>query len=346
MLGPASGAASGPASTRLLADWSGDHPPLAGSPLPTEAEPESFVVRVDTGDRIHYLDWGGARAELPPLVLIHGVGQTGWAFASVCRRLASVTSVVAPDLRGHGLSDAPAGGYDLESLAADVLTVMAGKGWGAPAGGPASVVAGHGFGAMVAVTMAALQPASVSGVALLDGGWEEAAEATRATPAELLATMTDPPEVLSSMEAFLADREAFDPGSWDADQERAARSQVDARYAGHVVPVSRARTRKAVVDSMFGYQPREALTRVRAQLLLMVAEAATADDEAERERRLAISDAVRVRVAAGLSAPRVVRLTGSGHNLMRYRPIELSAELTRLLEVAVITSGDMRGGPP
>ena len=67
-----------------------------------------------------------------------------------------------PDLRGHGLSDSPRSGYDLESLAYDALTVLAANGYGAAVGGPAGAVAGHGLGAMVAATMAAAEGPSVA----------------------------------------------------------------------------------------------------------------------------------------------------------------------------------------
>ena len=104
-------------------------------------------------------------------------------------------------------------------------------------GGPAVVVAGHGLGAIVAVEMARLEPASVAGLVLVDGGWEEIGETTRLSAPELVAAMADPPEVMASMEAYLADRRDFDPASWDADQERAARAAVVERHAGHVSPV-------------------------------------------------------------------------------------------------------------
>ena len=97
-------------------------------------EPESLIVATDTGDRIHYLDWGvptSSNAVLPPLLLIHGLGATAWSWAPVARRLSGHTHVLATDLRGHGLSDSPRSGYDLESLAFDALTVLAANGYGA-----------------------------------------------------------------------------------------------------------------------------------------------------------------------------------------------------------------------
>ena len=148
---------------------------------------------MDTGDRLHYLDWGGPPAErepLPSLLLIHGLASTAWAWAPIARRVRSATRVLALDLRGHGLSESPRSGYDLESLAYDTLTVLSANGYGADLDGPPAVVAGHGLGAAVAVTMANLRPRSIAGLALVEGGFEDLAEATGMTAAR---TMTMAP---------------------------------------------------------------------------------------------------------------------------------------------------------
>jgi pimeloyl-ACP methyl ester carboxylesterase len=297
---------------------------------------------MDTGDRLHYLDWGRPTTDrelthhetLPPLLLIHGLQATAWAWAPICRRLRGHTHVLAVDLRGHGLSDSPRSGYDLESLAFDALTVLSANGYGADLDGPPAVVAGHGLGAMVAAAMALVRPRSIAGIALVEGGWEDLAEATGLSAADYQRTLGDPPEVLASMAAYLADRREFDPTSWDADQERAARAAVDEKHAGHVAPVVRAHALRGAVEAMFEYRPRDVLTRVDQPLLVAIAESGAADDETIRERRLALDDVARARTAAGLAAPDVRTFSGAGHNLMRYRPDELSSALLDLLQRA------------
>ncbi len=299
-------------------------------------EPESLVVTVDTGDRIHYLDWGAAlagRSALPPLVLLHGLSATGHGWTPVARRLAPLTRVVALDLRGHGLSDSPRTGYDLESLAFDALTVMVANGWGSDVGGPPAVVAGHGLGALVGVAMATLQPDSVAAVALIDAAWENLGEATGMSAAEYERSIGDPPEVLASMAAYLGDRREFDPDTWDTDQERAARAAVDEKHAGHVVPILRPQAMKAAVEAMFDYDP-GALAALPQPLLIAMAQSGTADDEVARERSSALDDVLRDRAAAGLPGPTVRHFPRAGHNLMRYRPVELSEALLELLERA------------
>jgi pimeloyl-ACP methyl ester carboxylesterase len=297
-------------------------------------EPESLVVSTDTGVGIHYLDWGTpvAARHLPPLLLIHGLASTAWDWAPVARRLSAHTHVLAMDLRGHGMSEAPRDGYDLESLAFDALTVLVANGWGTDADGPPAVVAGHGLGAIVAAEMARLQPQSISGVALVDFGWEEMAEATGQSPADFEKAIADPPEVLASMDAYLGDRREFDPPSWDADQERAARAAVDEKHAGHVALVARTHVLRGAIAAMFEYEPMETLANLPQPLLIAVAESGSADDESVRERRIALNDVLRARSAAGQPAADVRTFSGAGHNLMRYRPDELSDALLDLLD--------------
>jgi pimeloyl-ACP methyl ester carboxylesterase len=324
--------------TTALQDWAGQHEPLGdGPPADSDAKPESLVVPVDTGERIHFLDWGAPRSpesqHAPPLVFVHELSQTAWIWAPVARRLAATRRVVSVDLRGHGLSEVPRSGYDLESLATDVLTVAVANGWGAGPGGPPVVLAGHGpLGGAVVATAAQIEPASVGGVALIDGGWEPVADLTSMSASEYVAAVAEPPEILASMDAYLADRQGFDPGTWDADQERAARAQVDQKHAGHAAMVARPMVVKAAVEGLFRYRPDEILPSISAPLLLIAAISGSADDEDARDRALARDDVVAARRARG-NATRVVTLR-SGHNLMRYRPTELSAELDLLGSVA------------
>jgi pimeloyl-ACP methyl ester carboxylesterase len=306
-------------------------PETAPRPIAGGADPEPMVVRVASGERLAYLAWAGP-TDATPLMLLHGLSRTSWSWLPVARRLAGPHPLVAPDLRGHGASDAPREGYDLTSLALDMLTVASAQGWGAAVGGPAVVVAGHGLGALVAVEMARQDPASVTGLVLVDGGWEEIGETTRLSAPELLAAMADPPEILASMDAYLADRRDFDPATWDADQERAARAAVIERHAGHVSPVVRASVLRRLVDTLFAYEPIAALGALPIPVTILVAGAGTADDEERRERLLALEDVQRARSGAGLAPAHVVLVNGAGHELMRYRPDVVAAAIAATAE--------------
>jgi pimeloyl-ACP methyl ester carboxylesterase len=79
-----------------------------------------------------YVDAGGLRthvalagpADAPPVLLVHGWPQNWWTWRHVIPTLAERFRVIAPDLRGHGWSEAPASGYEKEQLASDMLAVL------------------------------------------------------------------------------------------------------------------------------------------------------------------------------------------------------------------------------
>ena len=289
-------------------------------------EPQGFLVEVDTVDRIHFLDWGeppaGAEADRSPLVvLVHGLAQSGLVWLPVARRLRGERRVVAPDLRGHGLSDSPTHGYDEATLAADLLAVID----GARDASGRTLVVGHGFGAIVAAWTAAALGDRCAGLVLVDGGWEDVRETSGLEPDEFLRLIEEPPEVLRSMGAYLADRASFDPGSWDADQERAARAAVVEVPAGKVVSSTRPHALAASVQAMFSYRPSQVLASVTAPIVALRA----ADDEAGSSG--AALAAVQARLAEARRPPiRTVHFPGSGHNLMRYRPAEVAEAILGL----------------
>jgi pimeloyl-ACP methyl ester carboxylesterase len=77
------------------------------------------TVRVGELD-VHVAEAGAGE----PLVLLHGWPQHWYAWRELVPRLAGSYRLVMPDLRGHGWTSAPAGGYDKEQLATDLLGLM------------------------------------------------------------------------------------------------------------------------------------------------------------------------------------------------------------------------------
>ncbi len=304
-----------------LEPWTPDAS-TAPAPDPT-LEPEGFIVVADDDVRLHFLDWGGpddGPGDGPGVLLLPGLLQPAWTWAPVARRLASVRRTVVADLRGQGLSDAPLEGYDLHSLAADAIAVAEGS--GALAGGRVTL-AGHGFGAIVATVAAAAMGERCSGLVLVDGGWERVEVTTDVDVDEFLRGLDEPPEVLRTMTAYLADRRDFDPATWDADQERAARDAVVETAAGHVVRAVRPHVVEAIVRSMFEWDPAREPAVVTAPITALVA--LGAGDAAVRLAEL--RGTALARVAAGGSPIRVTGFASTAHNLMRYRPAEVAATI-------------------
>ncbi len=62
--------------------------------------------------------------DAPPVLLVHGWPQNWWAWRRVIPALAERYRVIAPDLRGHGWTEAPERGYEKEQLAGDLLALL------------------------------------------------------------------------------------------------------------------------------------------------------------------------------------------------------------------------------
>jgi pimeloyl-ACP methyl ester carboxylesterase len=127
---------------------------------------EGFVT-VD-GLRLHYLEWSqrGGAAAAEPLLLLHGLASAAAIWELTAPGLAAERRVVALDQRGHGLSDKPDEGYDFATIVADDLAAADALGLG-----PRFAVAGHSWGANVALELAARHPERVTALLLVDGGF-------------------------------------------------------------------------------------------------------------------------------------------------------------------------------
>lgn len=95
------------------------------APLPVVPGVTHRDVVVD-GLRLHVAEAGVGRGpgEAPTLVLVHGWPQHWYEWRRVVPLLAPHYHLVMPDLRGHGWSEAPPGGYDKEQLATDLLGLL------------------------------------------------------------------------------------------------------------------------------------------------------------------------------------------------------------------------------
>jgi pimeloyl-ACP methyl ester carboxylesterase len=102
------------------------------------------------GIRLHVAECDGGGALV---VLLHGFPEFWWSWRHQLTALAEHGHrVVAVDLRGYGDSDKPPRGYDLWTLAGDAAGLIRAL------GERRAHVVGHGWGGLVAWTVAALHP--------------------------------------------------------------------------------------------------------------------------------------------------------------------------------------------
>ncbi len=125
------------------------------------------------GIRLRYETWGVGSI---PVVFIHGLGSSAEDWFMQFGAFGRHFRCIAVDLRGHGLSDKPAGNYSVQVFASDVAMLLAATG-----AGPAHIV-GLSLGGMVAQQLGIAHPHVVRSLALLNtlpGVWPPAPEILR-----------------------------------------------------------------------------------------------------------------------------------------------------------------------
>jgi len=104
----------------------------------------------------------GGFDERTPLICLHDVGATSLSFAGLIAEMATDRSIYAIDLPGHGETDALRHGVELTDYAAAIGDLVSGLRL------REIDVLGQGFGAAVAVELAALKDAVVQSLVLID----------------------------------------------------------------------------------------------------------------------------------------------------------------------------------
>lgn len=177
----------------------------------------SFDLPV-AGGPLHVGQWGDGKNVV---VAAHGITGNHRSWQAVARALGPDVSLVAPDLRGRGLSSKLPGPFGMRAHADDLVAVLDHLGL------EKAVLAGHSMGAYVATVAATTDASRWSSVILIDGG--AALPLPRGVdPAAMLAGVLGP--ALARLEMTFADRAAYhdfwrahpaltEPGAWTEDTE-------------------------------------------------------------------------------------------------------------------------------
>lgn len=137
-----------------------------------------FVTLPNQKINLHVMDWGKTEPEV--IVFLHGLASSCHMFDLLVTELDTSYRMIAPDQRGHGLSDKPSSGYDFETIAADLDDLLLAL----TLSSTTIHLIGHSWGAYISLYYAATRPDRLKTLTLLDGGirrigdafstWEEA----------------------------------------------------------------------------------------------------------------------------------------------------------------------------
>lgn len=132
------------------------------------------------GLRMQVLEAGPADG--PLVLLLHGFPELSESWRGVLPRLAEAGfRAVAPDLRGYGGTDRPEGGYDLDTLAGDVVQLARHLQPDRPV-----YLVGHGWGGLIAYHVAAMYPEVVERLAVVNAPHPERMVRELWNPAQLV----------------------------------------------------------------------------------------------------------------------------------------------------------------
>jgi lipase len=181
-------------------------------------EPYSTFDVPVAGGSLHVGRWGAGDQVV---LAAHGITGNHRSWQGVARALGPEVSLVAPDLRGRGLSAKLAAPFGMRAHADDLVAVLDHLGL------ERAVLTGHSMGAYVATTAATRHAPRWSSVVLVDGG--VALPLPRGVdPDDMLAGVLGP--ALARLEMTFESRAAYhelwrdhpalrDPGAWTDDTE-------------------------------------------------------------------------------------------------------------------------------
>lgn len=113
---------------------------------------------------LHVREWSTPNTR-PSVLLVHGLASNARLWDGAADSLVALGyHVVAVDQRGHGQSDKPDEGYDMQTVATDLASLIASLQLDRP------VVAGQSWGGNVVIQLADQHPELIRGVCAVDGG--------------------------------------------------------------------------------------------------------------------------------------------------------------------------------
>jgi pimeloyl-ACP methyl ester carboxylesterase len=143
-----------------------------------ELTPTSRFITLRDGVQLRILEWSRPE-DSPgvPILLVHGLASNARLWDGPARRLAELGhAVVAVDLRGHGLSDKPDDGYEINLVAdniAEVITALHPH----QSAAQKPLVIGQSWGGNLVVELAHRHPELIRGIVAVDGGTIELSKA-------------------------------------------------------------------------------------------------------------------------------------------------------------------------
>ncbi len=302
----------------------------AGDVMPPKSE---FVA--SERNHMHYLEWEPTTQtqrfpaqdndELP-LVMLHSLGTTADTWRLVAAHLGQRHPVIAFDLRGHGQSDKPDDGYDLRTVAEDVVQGMAAIGLGQVA------LVGHGWGAKVALMLAVLHPALVSHLVLVDCPFVEPRHWPGMTR-ERFVRDAAPQEMFTSRTTFLEAMQQEMADFWSPEVENIVLATVQEQPDGTLKALLKLENQRLIRTALWEDRALAYYGKITCPVLLVPAAAqpqlgGQPPEKLERQEEFAIAKGyMAAQVARMIHHCSVLWMPNTAHDIQLQRPRHLAAAI-------------------
>ena len=283
-----------------------------------------MTVTGDGGVRLSARVFGTAATGAPSLLLHHGLASSQHIWDQMLPRLTRRFRVVTFDARGHGESAKPNRGYGFDHVVADALAVARATGLGKP------IVAGHSWGAMVTLELAARSPRSIAGAVLVDGGISHLRDemdwpTTKVVLAPPHLTGMPLDEFRGLMRTFVAGSVEVTPGL-----EEQVLSVMRVRPDGTITPRLTRSNHFRILRAIWEQDPLDLWRHVRVRILAIVAR-----DQADVQRHAHTRHAVgRVRELTH-DRPATIEWMDGIHDLPLQHPEALARRIERFAATTV-----------
>jgi pimeloyl-ACP methyl ester carboxylesterase len=286
-------------------------------PRENEIEPRDERITVAEGLALRVLRWEPeVRTDIASFLLIHGLASNARLWDGVAPRLAAAGHrVAAVDLRGHGRSDKPDGGYDFATISADLLALIAALDFDRP------VLAGQSWGAGVVLDFGVRHRDLTRGIVLVDGGLTDLRDAFPTW--EICWQRLAPPQLvglpLSDVEGYFR----LNHADWPAEGIEGSLANFEIRPDRTIAPWLTRDRHRAILESMWGQRTADLWAALRVPALIVPVDGGEGDwTKAKRAGVEAAESALR---ASGVPF-RVQWFTGD-HDIHAQHPAELSEAL-------------------
>ena len=286
-----------------------------------EPRDERVAIAGDFGLRV--LRWSSppgphdaAAGDSVPWLLVHGLASNARLWDGVARHLAIAgRASAAVDLRGHGRSDKPDGGYDFATIAEDLRILIGALGFDRP------ILVGQSWGANVVLDFAVRNPQLTRGIVLVDGGLTDLRDSFP-TWEVCWDRLAPPPLVglpLSDVEGYFLTSHS----DWPEEGIDGSLANFEVRPDRTIAPWLTRDRHKAILESMWGQRTGELWSRLRVPALIVPVDGGEGDWT--RAKR-AGAEAAEVALSASGVPGRVHWFRGD-HDIHAQHPAELAETL-------------------